>query len=181
MLTAAERGKADAIKTRLRQRHEQIAADPNLSIQGKQTAREAEKQAAQQAHRDLLAASDARSARARDDAYGQAFGVQPGTDLTADQDNRDWAADPNLSPGEAARELAKADLRRNPVRPRAIAEHAFEMSQNADPGGHWAAVLDGYAQANPARQRAVAALRDAYGTGSLEERVRENLYRTPPS
>jgi hypothetical protein len=176
MLTPDERGQLDALTRRLRARHAAIDADPGLSIQGKRARKAREQLAAEQVHRQITEASDARHARESRNAYFRAFGMQAAgsSDVLADRDARQFAAKID-KPADALRELASADMRGDVSLSRAIGERAWTMRGPADFGDHWEGVLAAYAASSPDRNRELGAL--AALDSSKTDRLTESFYR----
>lgn len=176
MLTSTERGQVNAIMRRLSQRHAQIEADPNLSREGKRALRAREQLAAEQAHRQIIEASDARHRSATRDAYYKAFGMKATTadGIMADRDARQYAAGLK-TPQDALRELAQAELRGDTSLARAIAERGWTL--RSEPGGQWDQVVREYATADPSRNATLGALSELTDTDPMADRLYRHLTR----
>jgi hypothetical protein len=176
LLTSQERAQVEAIMRRLADRQAAIQRDPNLSPEGKRALRAREQLNAEQAHRQLIDASDARHKQALRDTYYKTFGLKEASanDVIADRDARQFASG-LTSPGEAFKALAAAELRGDVSLARAIAERAW-TERGTDVDGQWDGVLRSYAEGNPVRNKNLGALAELTDD-SRSDRFYRNLVR----
>jgi hypothetical protein len=176
MLSPEERGKVEALMRRLKQRQAAISADPNLSPEGKRALQAREQLAAEQAHRELIQASDARHQRDTRDAYYKAFGLRATSAdaVLADRDARQFA-EGLKSPTAALKALAAAELRGDVSLSRAIAERAWH-ERSGDVDGQWHKVVTAYAEGDPARNKSLGSLAELTDD-SYSDRFYRNLTR----
>jgi hypothetical protein len=178
-LNEAEQAQAEALHRAHRRQADATLSDANLSAQGRR-ARLAQNYLAHQGQLDqLFAQADQRAQADGQAAARRVFGVPAGADgsmILAHRDALDRTAD--IGPGEAGRLLAQAHANGDETLARAIGQRAFEQAGPQDLGGHWATVLEQFAQSSPARQRAIGELAGQRADATeVAARMRDNMLR----